>query len=102
LSARRAEGQNIILNWVVADKSETAWTQLENSVVNHTLSEQNPSAAATITIDTATLAGIIQGDTTAQIEIDNGKITITGDILKVIEFFAMFETFDTNFNIVTP
>ncbi|MCB0023374.1 MAG: MBL fold metallo-hydrolase [Caldilinea sp.] len=102
LSARRAEGQNIILNWVVADKSETAWTQLENSVVNHTLSEQNPSAAATITIDTATLAGIIQGDTTAQIEIDKGKITITGDILKVIEFFAMFETFDTNFNIVTP
>ncbi len=102
LNARRAEGQNIILNWDFPDKGEILWTQLENSVVNHTLGEQNPAADATITIETETLANIVEGGTTAQVEIDNGKIMITGSIARVIEFFALLETFDTNFNIVTP
>ncbi len=107
LNAKRAEDRFIILNWVFTDKpSENDQnkfvTTLENSVVNHTAGEQSNAASATITISSETLGEILLGDTTAEIAIDNGKITIDGSVATVILFLSLMEVFPSNFNIVTP
>ncbi len=71
-------------------------------MVNHTAGEQSNVASATITISSETLGQILLGDTTAEIAIDDGKITIDGNIVAVILFFSLMEVFPSNFNIVTP
>ncbi|MDX1416976.1 MAG: alkyl sulfatase dimerization domain-containing protein [Candidatus Promineifilaceae bacterium] len=107
LNASKAEGKMIVLNWVFNDKpaqndANKFVTNLENSVVNHTQGQQSPDAAATITIGTETLGQILLGQTTIQVAINDGKVTIDGSIVKVIEFFSMLQSFPSNFNIVTP
>ncbi len=107
LNASRAEGKTIVLNWVFNDRpSENNQnefiTNLENSVVNHTVGKQSSDAAATISIGSDTLGEILLGDTTIQLAIQNGEVTIDGSVVKVIEFFSLLQPFPSHFNIVTP
>ncbi|MFN2181980.1 MAG: alkyl/aryl-sulfatase [Candidatus Promineifilaceae bacterium] len=107
LNAPRAEGKTIILNWVFNDRpsednQNEYVTDLENSVINHTAAEQSPDAAATITIGSDTLGDILLGDNTLQLAIADGKVTIDGSVITVLEFFSLLEPFPSNFNIVTP
>jgi alkyl sulfatase BDS1-like metallo-beta-lactamase superfamily hydrolase len=101
LNAQRAAGKAILLNWQLQGKGEAYYTELIHSVINNTTG-QAPNADATITIAQNTLAEIITGGLTAQEAIDAGRVSITGDKAKVLEFFSLLETFDSDFNIVTP
>jgi alkyl sulfatase BDS1-like metallo-beta-lactamase superfamily hydrolase len=101
LDAERAEGKHILLNWQLEGKGQAYYTELIHSVINNTVG-QSAGADATITIGQNTLAEILVGDLTLEEALNLGRITITGDRLKVLEFFSLLETFDSDFNIVTP
>ena len=107
LDASRAEGKSIVLNWVFNDRptdgdQNLAVTTLGNSVINHVIGKQSPDAVATITVGAESVGNILLGNSTAQAEIDAGRLTIDGDVLAVLEFFSLMEGFPSNFNIVTP
>lgn len=107
LNASRAEGKSIVLNWVFNDRptdgdQNLAVTTLGNSVINHVIGKQSPDAVATITVDAESVGNILLGNSTAQAEIDAGRLTIDGNVLAVLEFFSLMEGFPSNFNIVTP
>ena len=107
LDASRAEGKSIVLNWVFNDRpsdgdQNLAVTTLGNSVINHVIGKQSPDAAATITVGAEPVGNILLGNSTAQAEIDAGRLTIDGNVLAVLEFFSLMEGFPSNFNIVTP
>ncbi|MCB0075115.1 MAG: hypothetical protein KDE20_26835, partial [Caldilineaceae bacterium] len=107
LNASRAEGKSIVLNWVFNDRptdgdQNLAVTTLGNSVINHVIGKQSPDAVATITVGAESVGNILLGNSTAQAEIDAGRLTIDGNVLAVLEFFSLMEGFPSNFNIVTP
>ena len=101
LDAQRAEDKHILLNWQLQGKNQEYYTELIHSVINNTPG-QAAAADATITLSQNTLAEILAGGLTAQEAIDAGRLTITGDKAKVLEFFSLLERFDSDFNIVTP
>jgi alkyl sulfatase BDS1-like metallo-beta-lactamase superfamily hydrolase len=101
LNAARAEGKYILLNWKLAGKNQEYYTELIHSVINNTVG-QAVNADATITLGQGTLAEIATGALTPQEAIDAGRLSITGDKAKVLEFFSLLEAFDSDFNIVTP
>ncbi|MEZ4716607.1 MAG: alkyl sulfatase C-terminal domain-containing protein [Caldilineaceae bacterium] len=98
----------MVLNWVFNVTARTdgdqnlAVTTLGNSVINHVIGKQSPDAVATITVGAESVGNILLGNSTAQAEIDAGRLTIDGDVLAVLEFFSLMEGFPSNFNIVTP
>ena len=107
IDAARAEGKSNEFNWIFNDRSSEnnqneAVTTLSNSVVNHVIGKQSPDADATITLGAESLGTILLGDSTVQLELDAGRITIEGSVAEVLEFFALLEPFPSNFNIVTP
>lgn len=107
LDASRAEGKEIVLNWIFnerpsANNQNQFVTTLKNSVVNHTAGTQSPDAAATISIGTELLGQILLGDTTIQQGIRSGKVTMDGSVPRVLEFFSLLQPFPSNFDMVTP
>jgi len=102
LDGPRAEGKHILLNWVFTGTGEHYVTELIHSVINHTAQAQSPNADATITLSQQTLGQLLLAEITAEQATNGGLIQITGNKLKVVEFFSLMQKFDKYFNIVTP
>jgi linear primary-alkylsulfatase len=102
LNGPKADGKVIVLNWNFTDVGEKYILNLENSALTYMPNQQAPNADATFTLARATLDAINAGHTTFASEIAAGHITIQGNGRKLGELLSLLDTFDGNFNIVTP
>jgi len=102
LNGPKAESKTITLNWDFTDVDEQYAVELENSVLIYTPNKQLANADVTITLTRATLDAISLQKTTFAEAVMSGTIKIDGSEGKLLELVSLFDTFDQNFNIVTP
>ena len=102
LNGPRAEGKKIIINWHFTDVGERYALTLENCALTYRPDKQAPDADLGLTLTRALLDKITLGQTTFQQEMASGNITFVGNPMKLAELMGLLDTFEPNFNIITP
>jgi len=102
LNADKADGQQMIINWVFTDTAEEYALNLSNSALTYRADYLAPDADLTVTLARTTLDAITLGESTFEDEMEAGAIELDGDGQKLIDLLAMFDTFKPDFPVVTP
>ncbi len=102
LNGPKAEGRGLALNFRFTDTGQEYAVVLRNSVINATGGTQTANADATISLTRALLNDISLRRTTFDEKIKAGEVKVEGNPQKLAELFALLDTFDFWFNIVTP
>ena len=102
LNGPKAEGRNLALNFRFTDTGQQYAVVLRNSVLNAAADTQVKDADASITLTRALLDEVTLRLTTFEEKIKTGEVKVEGDPRKLGELFALLDSFDFWFNIVTP
>jgi alkyl sulfatase BDS1-like metallo-beta-lactamase superfamily hydrolase len=102
LNGPKAEGRNLALNFRFTDTGQQYAMVLRNSVLNATADAQLKDADASITLTRALLDEVTLRRATFEEKIKAGEVKVEGDPRKLGELFALLDSFDFWFNIVTP
>ena len=102
LNGPKAEGKRIVLNWNFTDTKETFVLNLENSALTYVAGSQAADAHASFTLARSTLDEVIAKLTTFPEAVGAGKITFTGEPLRLGELMMMMDEFPRMFEIVEP
>jgi alkyl sulfatase BDS1-like metallo-beta-lactamase superfamily hydrolase len=102
LNGPKAEGKHIVLNWVFTDTNESFVLTLENCALTYAASAQAPDADASFTLPRALLDEVIAKKATFPEAMAAGKITFTGNPMKLGELMALMDEFPRMFEIVEP
>ena len=102
LSAPKAEGKHIVVNWTFTDLNENHVMNLENSALTHTSGKLSDKPDVSLTLTRAALDAITLKQRTFADSIQSGDIKLGGDQTKLRELFALFDEFSTGFEIVEP
>jgi linear primary-alkylsulfatase len=102
LNGDKAEGKRIVLNWRFTDTQQDYVLRLENSALTASAGAQANDADATLTLTRATLDDISLQKATFPGALLTGRITVTGNPLKLVELLGMLDTFSPVFPVVEP
>ena len=102
LNGPKAEGKTIVLNWVFTDTKENFALTLENCALTYAEGVQAPGADASFTLPRALLDEVIAKKATFPEAMAAGKITFTGNPMKLGELMALMDEFPRMFEIVEP
>ena len=102
LNGPKAEGKKMVINWRFSYTKQNYVLNLENSALTYLSNRISDHADATITMDRPTLDAISLQQTTFRNAVMEGKISIDGEIQKLIEFNGLFDHFVPDFPVVTP
>ena len=102
LNGPKADGKRIVVNWTLTDTGEKYILNLENSALTYIVGRNAETADAGLTLERATLTKVMQQATTFPGAIGAGLIKMSGNPAKLLELFALFDTFDLRFAIVEP
>jgi alkyl sulfatase BDS1-like metallo-beta-lactamase superfamily hydrolase len=102
LNGPKAEGKTIVLNWVFTDTNETYVLTLENCALTYATGVQSPKAEASFTLPRSVLDAVIAKQATFPEAMAAGKITFTGNPMKLGELMALMDEFPRMFEIVEP
>ncbi|HYA35238.1 MAG TPA: alkyl sulfatase C-terminal domain-containing protein, partial [Candidatus Binataceae bacterium] len=102
LSADKAAGQRIVLNWRFTDTDQEYILNLENSALTFVADAQADNADATLTLTRVTLDEISLQKTSFADALRSGRIEVTGDAAKLTELLDMLDTFAPDFPVIEP
>jgi alkyl sulfatase BDS1-like metallo-beta-lactamase superfamily hydrolase len=102
LNGPKAEGKHIVLNWVFTDTNEKYVLTLENCALTYAAGAQSPKADAGFTLPRALLDAVIAKQATFPEAMAAGKITFTGNPMKLGELMVLMDEFPRMFEIVEP
>jgi len=102
LDSDKAQGHDMVMNWVFADLGQRFTLTLRNGVLTHRNDQLAAQADLTVTLDKATLDQISLRKLDFPTAIKQGAIKLDGDGKKLGEFLGMIDSFKPQFNIVTP
>ena len=102
LNGPKAEGKHIVLNWVFTDTSEKFALTLENCALTYIEGVQAPNADASFTLPRSLLDEVIAKKATFPEAMAAGKITFTGNPMRLGELMALMDEFPRMFEIVEP
>ncbi len=102
LNADKAAGKAMALNWQFTDLQQRYAMTLRNSALTYVADGQHAQPTATIVLTKATLDQLSLKQMTLPQAMQSGAIRIDGNPQAVAGLFGMLDTFDPNFNIVTP
>jgi alkyl sulfatase BDS1-like metallo-beta-lactamase superfamily hydrolase len=102
LNGPKADGKKIVVNWKFTDTGQEYVLNLENSALSHVPNKLAAEADATLTLTRATLDVILMRKTTFPEAVQKGLVKIDGEPMKLLELFALFDSFSPTFAIVTP
>ncbi|MCY1267837.1 putative alkyl/aryl-sulfatase YjcS [compost metagenome] len=97
----KAQGHDMILDWDFGDIRKSYALTLRNGVLTHR-DGRNPQADVTVKLDKSTLDRISARQLDFPTAIKQGDIQLEGDGKKLGEFLSLLDSFDPQFNIVTP
>ncbi|MGJ7921703.1 alkyl/aryl-sulfatase [Neobacillus sp. LXY-4] len=89
---------NYKMNFVIPDREDVASTELKRGIFRYLNNELAEDAAVTVTMPKEVLYELAATNENP----DPSKIKIEGDIHKWNTFLSLLDTFDQNFNIMTP
>jgi alkyl sulfatase BDS1-like metallo-beta-lactamase superfamily hydrolase len=102
LNGPKAEGKHIVLNWVFTDTNESFALTLENCALTYAAGVQAPKADASFTLPRSLLDEVIAKQATFPEAMAAGKITFTGNPMKLGDLMALMDEFPRMFEIVEP
>jgi alkyl sulfatase BDS1-like metallo-beta-lactamase superfamily hydrolase len=102
LNGDRAEGKTLSLNWHFTDIKELFAMTVENSVLNYTKGKQLAAADVSITMTRSALNDLFLGERTVAQLVASGELQVEGRLLTIAEFLSLLDSFEFEFNIVTP
>jgi len=102
LNGPKAEGKHIVLNWSFGDTGEKFVLTLENCALTYLESAQAPTADASFMLARATLDEVIAKQTSFPEAVASGKITFTGNAMRLAELMSLMDEFPRMFEIVEP
>jgi alkyl sulfatase BDS1-like metallo-beta-lactamase superfamily hydrolase len=102
LNGPKAEGKQIVLNWSFTDTGERFALTLENCALTYAAGVQSPEADASFTLPRSLLDEVIAKKATFPEAMAAGKITFTGNPIKLGELMALMDEFPRMFEIVEP
>ncbi|WP_454630594.1 alkyl/aryl-sulfatase [Bradyrhizobium cenepequi] len=102
LNGPKAEGKRIVLNWTFTDTSETFILNLENCALTYVADAQAEDADAGFTLARSTLDEVIAKLTTFPEAVAGGKISISGNGMRLAELMMLMDEFPRMFEIVEP
>lgn len=102
LDSDKAQGHDMVMNWVFTDLAKDYAVTLRNGVLTHRDNEKNASPTVTITLAKATLDQISLRKLDFPTAIKQGDIKLNGDGKALGVFLGMIDTPAPQFNIVTP
>jgi alkyl sulfatase BDS1-like metallo-beta-lactamase superfamily hydrolase len=102
LNGPKAEGKTILLNWKFSDTQEQFVLRLENCALTYTEGAQAANADASFTLPRTLLDEVIARKATFPEAMAAGKISFTGNPMKLGELMALMDEFPRMFEIVEP
>ena len=102
LNGPKAEGKHIVLNWVFTDTDETFALTLENCALTYVAGTRSMISDAEFTLRRSVLDGVIEKQETFPDAVADGKIKVTGNLMKLGELMALMDEFPRMFEIVEP
>lgn len=102
LDPEKALGKRWRINWRLQDRSEMVCQTLCNETLTHIMGKQAEAAEATVTTTREVLVGLIIGKVGIEEAMTSGALTIDGDQALLPDLFGMLDTFEMQFDIVTP
>jgi alkyl sulfatase BDS1-like metallo-beta-lactamase superfamily hydrolase len=90
------------LNITFTDLEENYVLELENAVLHQHKGSPSPNADASIDITHALFVQMLTGGAGASDILFSDDISIEGSKLGLVKFFALLDTPEASFNIVTP
>jgi alkyl sulfatase BDS1-like metallo-beta-lactamase superfamily hydrolase len=102
LNGPMADGKRIVLNWNFTDTGETFVLNLENSALTYVKGSQAADADASFTLARGVLDEVIAKLTTFPEAVGSGKITVSGNPMRLGELMMLMDEFPRMFEIVEP
>ena len=102
LNGASAEGKEITVNFVFKDVGTTIVVRLENAVLHHKQTAEDPHADVTVTLTRAFWIKLVTKQTSLKDLFSSDDLHVEGDRIKLFSLFSMFDAPDENFPIVTP
>lgn len=102
LDSDKAQGHDMVMNWQFEDLKKDYALTLRNGVLTHREGQLNPKADLTVKLAKTTLDRISLRQLDFPTAIKEGAIKLEGDATKLSAFLGMLDSFNSQFNIVTP
>ena len=102
LNGPKAEGKHIVLNWSFTDTGENFILTLENCALTYIAGVQAATADASFALARSTLDEVIAKLTTFPEAVTAGKITFSGNPMRLGELMMLMDEFPRMFEIVEP
>jgi alkyl sulfatase BDS1-like metallo-beta-lactamase superfamily hydrolase len=102
LNGPKAEGKHIVLNWNFTDTNEKFVLTLENCALTYREGAQASTADASFTLPRAVLDEVIAKQTSFPEAVAAGRITFTGNAMRLAELMGLMDEFPRMFEIVEP
>lgn len=101
LDSDKAQGHDMLLNWEFGDLGQAYALTLRNGVLTHR-EGSNAGADVTVKLDKSTLDKISLRQFDFPTALKEGAIKLEGNGKKLGEFLSLLDSFDPQFNVVTP
>jgi len=102
LDSEKAEGHDMVMNWVFDDLQENYALTLRNGVLTHRNKQLAAKADLTVKLSKATLDRISLRQLDFPTAIKQGDIKLDGEGARLGQFLGMIDSFAPQFNVVTP
>jgi alkyl sulfatase BDS1-like metallo-beta-lactamase superfamily hydrolase len=102
LNGPKAEGKHIVLNWNFTDTKENFVLTLENCALTYLEGAQAQTADASFALPRAVLDEVIAKQTSFPEALAAGRITFTGNAMRLAELMGLMDEFPRMFEIVEP
>ncbi|MFS2126370.1 alkyl/aryl-sulfatase [Pseudomonas sp. Pseusp97] len=102
LDSEKAEGHDMVMNWVFDDLQENYALTLRNGVLTHRNRQLAAKADLTVKLSKATLDRISLRQLDFPTAIKQGDIKLEGEGARLGQFLGMIDSFAPQFNVVTP
>lgn len=102
LDSDRAQGHDMVMNWVFDDLHENYAVTLRNGVLTHRNNQLAAKADVTVKLSKATLDRISLRQLDFPTAIKQGDIKLDGEGARLGQFLGMIDSFAPQFNVVTP
>ncbi len=101
LSAERAAGVDLALVVDLAGE-QPMLVEVDDGLLRYRVAAGDGDDATTIALSKTTLDALLSRQTSVGEALERGELTVRGDPAKVEKFYALFDPFSPNFNLVTP
>ena len=102
LNGPKADGMTMSFNVTLTDAGESYMLRLRNAVLSYEAGTLTSGADAAVALTHAALVDLALGTATIEQQLAGGQARVSGDEAKLAALFALLDTFEFWFNIVTP